>query len=361
MIEIIGGKGSILFDSTGKEFINFSESTNILGYANTDLMSIIQKKLSEGMIHYPLTISRNPDADSITSKLLQIASMEGGTGVYSSSGSEAADIALTCLTHLGPVILVNGHYHGNTGQYEFKDKNDRTRYGREYNISFPSNNDISEVEDAVKCGARSIIIEPLQVEGGIREIPSDFIEEISRSFPDLFVCIDEAYTGFGKTGDFFSYQKHDIKPDIVIIGKAIGGGIPLGLTLFSKRSKEEIPFISKYRNGAFGSSSGNRVALALGKHILGIVSSREFLEEVKRKGKIMEKLLGEAKDYDLTGRGLIRGIDLLSKKPAEITERIISNGVFVTQMSGRIRLSPPLNISDDLIEESAKRILRALK
>lgn len=361
MIEIRKAKGSLLFDSAGNEFINFSESTNILGHDNSTLIRIVKETLSEGIIHYPLTISKDPNAEFITSRLLQIAGMEMGTGIYSSSGSEASDIALTYLSQLGPVILLKGHYHGNTGQFVFKDKNDMARYGRNYNISFPTDDYMSEIEEAVKGGARSIIMEPFQVEGGIREIPPGFFKEVCKAFPDLITCMDEAYTGFGKTGDFFSFQKYGIKPDSVIVGKAIGGGIPLGLTLFSNRLQEQNLRIGNYRNGAFGSSSGNRIALALGKYILGVVSSEEFLGEVKRKGRIIENLLRENNAFHLRGRGMLYGIDLISRNPKKIVERIVSKGVLVTLMSGTIRISPPLNISDDMIEDAVQRIIKAIE
>ncbi|MEM4066181.1 MAG: aminotransferase class III-fold pyridoxal phosphate-dependent enzyme, partial [Candidatus Micrarchaeaceae archaeon] len=190
--EIRQAVGAYLFDKNEKRYINLSESINILGHKNTELLTLIHKHLDTEILHYPLTISRPPAAVELETKLRNLTGINDGQAVYSSSGSEACDIALSILSDLGPVITLNEGYHGLTGQYLKKSKYDELEYGKKFILSFPNNKGVlEELNELVSHGAKSIIIEELQVEAGIREVYNGFLRDIKEKFPELLVCVDE--------------------------------------------------------------------------------------------------------------------------------------------------------------------------
>lgn len=274
-----GAEGDFLYDEAGRRYINFSESTNILGHRNPEVMRIISECMKQGFIHYPLTVSFPKVAEEVAGGIEGgLSGMPGGAScVFTSSGSEACDAALSVMSGLGPVVTVEGGYHGNTGQFMRKKETDRLKYGSEFEIPFPHDESVlGEMEALVRKGARSIIVEPVQAEGGFRKVYDSFLRDLRRDFSDLVICVDECYTGFGKTGRPFSYQWFGIRPDILVIGKALGGGgLPVGMAIFDGHMRES-PVLGAFRNGAFGSSAGNVMALHVARYIISVVSEPDF-------------------------------------------------------------------------------------
>lgn len=362
MVRISNANGSYLYDSDGKEYINLSESINILGHRNPELVEIISDRISDNFIHYPLPVSYPEVADFVKKEISSLSGIGNGAGIYTSSGSEACDVALSILSEFGPVITVEGGYPGNTGQFLRKSEMDLLLYKNSFEIPFPKTDKVMEnVEKCVKNGAKSIFIEPLQVEGGIREVYHDFFKDLLDRYPELLICIDESYTGFGKTGKMFSYQWFDFVPDMLITGKAIGGGFPLGLTLMNSKIAEKSSRVKVFRNHAFGSTSGNITSLYLAQFIIKKVSSADFLEEVTKKGDMFTEALGPYLEDRIRGRGLVRGIVFENEMTARhYSDLLIKNGVLATTMSNAIRISPPLTIPVPVLKEAIKKIKKII-
>lgn len=361
-IKIIDGDNSFLRDKDGTIYINFSESINILGHRNPEIIELILSHLNSGIIHYPLTISKPEIANIVAEKLIKIAGMESAGYVFTSSGSEAADVAMSIMRQHGPVIIISGSYQGNSGQSVFMNSDNVRRFGRDFCIDFPYNGDIKPAAELMKYGVSGIIIEPLQVEGGLRELPLNFVVELKEKFPELLICFDEAYTGIGKTGDFFAYEKYGIKPDLLIIGKAIGGGLPLGITLVSKNVYTNSNVYKMFRNNAYGSTSGNLISLDIASLIIDKVSSLKFLSMVRNKGEIIYDMLYPVYGNRLTGRGLIWGIIPKKGDIAEnLAEKLREQGLMITTMSGVIRISPPLTIDVPILKKGCALIIENVR
>jgi acetylornithine/succinyldiaminopimelate/putrescine aminotransferase len=355
--EIEKAKGPYLIGKNGKQYINLSESINILGHRNRELMTVIHNHIRTGIVHYPLTISKPPAAEELENKLRKHTGLTDGTAVFSSSGSEACDVGLSILSDFGPVITLKGGYQGLSGQFLKKDEYDKLKYGSKFSLPFPKNRGaINELRSLINRGAKSIILEELQVEAGVKEVYDGFLNDIKESFPDLLICLDESYTGMGKTGKLFAYQWQNVVPDIVVIGKAIGGGIPLGITLVRKEIMERSYYAKKLRNNSFGSTSGNLVGLSLANHLLERVSDERFLREVRDKGEIFRSALGKRNAEIIKGRGLILGLKVDYDRIDEIISRILDEGIYVTRMNEVIRISPPLNIPQDLLKRAGKKM-----
>lgn len=360
-IKIEKAEGSYLFDDKGNRYINLSESINILGHRNPEILRIINSYLSEGYIHYPLTISSSETKERVEEKLISLTGIKEGFAVFSSSGSESCDIALTALSELGPVITLEGSYHGLTGQFVYKKEVDKIKFGSSFEAPFPLSPDaLEKIEYLVKKGARSIILEVLQVEGGIREVYDGFLKDLRKEFPDLIIAVDEVYTGMGKTGKLFSYEWQNVVPDIIMLGKAIGGGFPLGITVFRKEIFKRSKFLNLLRNRVFGSTAGNILALHLADFLLETVSKESFLKDVLNKSNIFIKNLNGFNSVYLSGRGLILGLNVKKDKVDELITRLLKERIFVTKMRDVIRLAPPLTIPEELIYEAVDKIRKVL-
>lgn len=355
---VAGASGPFVYDDAGKEYVNLAESTNVFGHRNPEIYTKINQYLSKELIHYPLTISRPNIAEEVTQKILGLSGIEGGNAVFSSSGSEACDIALSVLSDFGPVMTLEGGYHGNSGQFLNKRSTDLMRHHQSFEIPFPvSGNFVESVERCIDRGARSILMEVLQVEAGIREIYRGFTTYLRKEHPDVAICVDESYTGVGKTGKFFSYQWLDFVPDMVVIGKAIGGGLPLGITLLSKELFLKSQTVKIFRNGAYGSSSGNILSLNLAGDMIDMVSSGSFMGDVVEKGRLITRELSGKFGKRLVGQGLIRGIVCRNRGDLAINlEKLQDAGIFATGMGDTIRISPPLNIPENLLKDVCKKI-----
>ena len=361
-LKIKSAEGSYLFDEYGKKYINLSESINILGHRNPVLLKIVDSYLREGYIHYPITISQPDIKDKIESKLLNISNIKEGNAIFSSSGSEACDISLSILSEFGPVITIQNSYHGLCGQFLIKNQFDKLKYKENFVIPFPYSSEVlNDIRELVKKGAKSIIIEVIQVEGGIREVYNGFIKDLRNEFPDLLIAIDEVYTGMGKTGKVFAYQWQNFVPDILVLGKAIGGGIPLGITLINKQLYSKSHFIRVIRNNAFGSTSGNILGLNLSYYILNLISKDQFLDDVNKKSRLFKNTLGVEFSNLISGKGLILGIKIPKNVIDEYIEELIKDGVYVTKMNDAIRISPPLTIPEELIIEAGEKIKKLYK
>ncbi|MDA8054749.1 MAG: aminotransferase class III-fold pyridoxal phosphate-dependent enzyme [Thermoplasmatales archaeon] len=355
-------KGAYLFDEEGKKYINFSESINILGHRNQELLSVIRSHLKTEIIHYPMTISTQPAASELENKLKKVTGLNDGTAIFSSSGSEACDIALSILSDFGPVVTLKGGYQGLSGQFLNKGEYDRLRYGHGFNLSFPKSRQvIDELEEFVNLGARSILLEELQVEAGVREVYDGFLKDVKDAFPELLVCVDESYTGLGKTGRLFAYQWQEIVPDIVVIGKAIGGGIPLGITFLHKGVLDRLETAKRFRNNSFGSTAGNLMGLSIANFLIDKVSNDHFLGEVREKGDLFKTMFGEKLSRSIRGRGLILGIKLDEGNISDTIMKIREQGVYVTRMDDVIRISPPLNIPQDILIKGGKKIMNIIE
>lgn len=352
-------EGSYLYAGNGTRMINLSESNNILGHRNPGIIRAIRSHISELPVHYPLTVSFPDVAGEVLERLSVISGLGSSTGVFSSSGSEACDVALTVLSESGPVITLQNAYHGKSGQFVHKREVDLLRYGRAFEIPFPDGEHIMDsISECVNAGASSIIVEALQVESGLHPLYPEFFRDLSMEFPDLLVCVDESYTGMGKTGRAFSYQMFGkAEPDVVIVGKAIGGGIPLGVTLFRNSTGGGSVFMNSLRNNVYGSTSGNLLALTLAGLIIDHVSNGVFLSEVRRKGDMIGKELGEAFGDRIRGYGLIRGLGFAEGGEAQkFSAGLAERGVFATAMGDAIRISPPLTIEDSVLGEAMGKI-----
>lgn len=195
----------------------------------------------------------------------------------------------------------------------------------------------------------AVLIEPIQGEGGVIVPPDGFLKGLRTicDETDTLLIVDEIQTGVGKTGKFWCYEWDDIKPDIILSAKAIGGGLPLGVAAFSEK-------ISQYVKPGMHASTfgGNPLACSAGRVVIKQVRKKSFLQSVLNKGKYIKEKIQKDIGFQVEGRGLMLSV-IVGKdntEPSFINEfffkrQIIVNSLKTYKGDTRIRILPPLTIS----------------
>jgi acetylornithine/N-succinyldiaminopimelate aminotransferase len=217
--------------------------------------------------------------------------------------------------------------------------------------------DFDAVVRATGPQTAGILIEPIQGEVGIRVPPPGFLKRL-REFCDargILLVLDEVQTGVGRTGRLFAYEEAGITPDIMAIGKGIGGGFPLGACLATERAAKGMTA------GSHGSTyGGNPLAMAAGNAVLDIVLEPEFLPSVRRiAGHIQQSLSGLVAEHpavieELRGHGLLLGLKLHVPAAAFIAKLRERGLVAIGATDNVVRLMPPLNIGEHHIREAVQ-------
>jgi acetylornithine/N-succinyldiaminopimelate aminotransferase len=222
--------------------------------------------------------------------------------------------------------------------------------------------DLAAVKRAITPETAAILLEPLQGEGGVREIDSQFLRGIRQLCDDrdLLLVFDEVQTGVGRTGELFAYQRVGISPDIMAIAKGIGGGFPMGACLATADAAKGMTA------GTHGSTfGGNPLAMAVGNAVLDVVLAPGFLDRVKRMSLLFKQRLAELKDRhpsviaEVRGEGLLIGIR--AQMPVGELVDALRAEKLLTVASGDnvVRLLPPLIVTESEIAEAVERIDRA--
>jgi acetylornithine/N-succinyldiaminopimelate aminotransferase len=203
----------------------------------------------------------------------------------------------------------------------------------------------------------AIMFETVQGEGGVVPLTQEFVDAIKDicEKEDILMIVDEVQTGNGRTGKLFGYMHYGITPDIVTTAKGLGGGLPIGAVIMGEKTKDVLT------SGTHGSTfGGNPVSCAGAVNIISRLTYG-FLEDVKRKSKYIIDELSQADGVkSVTGLGLMLGIET-EKDASEVIKICQENGVLPIKAKNKVRLLPPLNITDDELIKAINVIKKAVK
>ena len=212
---------------------------------------------------------------------------------------------------------------------------------------FATANDIDDTLSKLGDDVCAAMMEMVQGEGGVLPLEKEYVQAVYKACQekDILFIVDEVQTGIGRTGSFYSYQQFDILPDLVSSAKGLGGGLPIGAVLFGEKTEEVL--VPGDHGSTFG---GNPVVCAGAVEILSRMDDA-FLAEVKAKGEYMTNELKKMKHVTgVAGMGMMLGIELdTDVKP--IVNTLMDNGLLVLTAKHKMRLLPPLNISQEELEK----------
>ena len=288
---------------------------------------------------------------------------------FANSGAEANECAIKVARKYyedkynkqGVIITLKNSFHGRTlatlsatGQDKFHELFNPLVSG----FVHATANDFEEIESLCKTNpACAVMIEIVQGEGGVNALDKSYVQKLYKfcNERDILLIVDEVQTGNGRTGELYAYMGFDIMPDVVTTAKGLGGGLPIGACMVGEKVEGVLTF------GSHGSTfGGNPVACAGAISILSRLTP-EFLCEVKRKGEYIKRELENLEGVEsVSGLGLMLGIK--TKKPVkEVTDTCIENGVLVLTAKDKLRLLPPLNISEKELNKAISVIKDAIK
>jgi acetylornithine/N-succinyldiaminopimelate aminotransferase len=356
---IESGKGRVCEDEDGKAYIDFGSGigTNSLGYCDSDWVEAVcnQVKSLQHTSNYYYTKVQADFAE----KLCQAT---GYSKVFfGNSGAEANECAIKLARKYSfdkygkgrhTIITLMNSFHGRTlctlsatGQDSF------------HNYFFPfvegfkhaNANDIEDLKSKLDGAVCAVMIEYVQGEGGVIALEKDYVSQLYKICEenDILIIADEVQTGVGRTGKFLAGDHYGVKADITTLAKGLAGGLPIGACLATEKCADVLTA------GTHGSTfGGNPIACAGGLAVLNKVLSEGFLEDVAEKGKYIRERLDELDEVkDVSGLGLMIGVELKTKSAKDILNKAMESGLLVLTAKEKVRLLPPLNISYKEIEK----------
>ncbi len=358
-VTLVSGKGALLRDENGKEYIDLGSgiAVNIFGAADEQWIQAVTKQLS--MLAHSSNLYYTAPCAQLAALLCEKTGMK--KVFFGNSGAEANECAIKTARKWGhdhkgadydTIITLKNSFHGRTiatltatGQDSF-----HTDFGPlPRGFVYAEANHCADLEKCIKenkCCA--VMMEIIQGEGGVKPLEEDFVRFARRVTEqnDILLILDEVQTGNGRTGKLYSYMHYGITPDIFTTAKGLGGGLPIGACVMNEKTADTLSA------GKHGSTFGGNPAVCAGAvNILSRISD-SLLEGVSRKSEYILSQLKNAKGVkSVTGKGLMLGIE--SEKPAsEVIAECMDRGVLVLSAKEKIRLLPPLNIDDELLKKA---------
>ena len=348
---ITEGKGSLLKDEDGKEYIDLGTgiAVNTFGAADSDWINAVNKQLNK-IQHTSNLYYTKPDTE-----LAEMLCRRTGLKkvFFSNSGAEANECAIKVArkyaaekkgAEYNTIITLKNSFHGRTvttlaatGQEIFHKVFLPLTEGFVY---AEANNTADLKQKVSENKVAAIMFEPVQGEGGVMPLTKEFVSAIAEiaENQDILMIADEVQTGNGRTGKLYGYMNYNILPDIVSTAKGLGGGLPIGATLLGEKVKDVLTA------GSHGSTfGGNPVCCAGALNILSRIDDT-LLAEVREKSEYIVSELSTAKGVkSVTGMGLMLGIET-EKDANEVIDYCRENGVLVIKAKTKVRLLPALNI-----------------
>ena len=366
------GEGCWLHATNGERYLDFTSgiAVNALGHSHPHLVAALTEQV--GKLWHVSNLYKMPEGERLAGRLCTASFAD--TVFFTNSGAEALECAIKVARKYQSangaperfrIITFEGAFHGRTlatlaagGQKKYLDGFGPVVEGFD---QVPLG-DPAAVKQAIGPGTGAILIEPIQAEGGVRNVSPQFLR-LLRQLCDqhgLLLVFDEVQTGIGRTGEMFAYQRSGIAPDIMTLAKGIGGGFPFGACLATTEAAKGMT------PGTHGSTfGGNQLAMAAGNAVLDVVLAPGFLDKVQHTALLLKQRLAEIKDRhaaviaEVRGEGLLIGMRAVVPS-AQLVEELRSEKLLAVGAGENVvRLLPPLVVSEAEIDLAVNMIDRA--
>ena len=365
-VELVEGSGSTVTDADGKQYIDMLAgiAVNALGHAHPAVVEAVTNQLST--LGHVSNLFGSAPVVKVAEALREHVGDDTARVYFGNSGAEANEAAfkLARLTGRRRILAAQHGFHGRTmGALAMTGQPDKQKPFEPLpaGVEFYPYGDIDALTALVEqnpSDTAAIILEPIQGETGVIPAPEGFLTQV-RELCDkhgiLFIA-DEVQTGVGRTGDFFAFQHEGVLPDVITMAKGLGGGLPIGATI--ARGEAAKLFTPGSHGTTFG---GNPVSCAAATAVLATIDDA-FLAEVRRKGQVLyDAALKIPGVKEVRGRGLMLGVVLEQPVAKRVVKLGLEHGVILNAPADDvIRLTPPLVISDEEIEQAARRLTAAI-
>ena len=368
------GRGSFLYSKNGSKYLDFCSgiAVNSLGHANPKLIRALNIQAKK--IWHVSNAFIIPEGEELAKKLVKKTFAD--FVMFQNSGTEATEAAIKAARRYfysigkpkkNRVLCIKNSFHGRTiaAIYASGSKKMTEGFGPKVD-GFDHFNfgDHKGLKKAINSKTAAIMVEPIMGEGGIKVIPDWCLKGLRKlcNKKKILLILDEVQCGIGRTGDFFSFEKSKVKPDIVPIAKGIGGGFPIGAVLMTKK-------VAKAMNtGSHGSTfGGNPLAMKIGSTVMDIIGKKSFLNNIKKNSIYFHKELNKLKKNfpkiikDIRGRGLLIGLQLYKDQTIFIKKLMNNKLLTIRAAENVVRILPPLNVKKIEIDMAIKIINKVCK
>ena len=364
------GEGMFLFDTKGKSYLDFigGWAVNALGHSPVE----IEKALCEqgGRLLNASPYFLNPWQVELGERLTRVSGMDRIW--FGSTGAEVNEAAIKLARKFGKqngrgyeILSASGGFHGRT--LAMMAATGKKHWPGLFGPPSPGfrhvpHNDLNAMEEAITTETIAIILEPVLGEGGAVPADLEYITGLRKLCDErgLLLILDEVQTGMGRTGSLFAFQDYGVMPDILTLGKGIGGGFPLSAML----TRESLNIFEAGDHG--GTYGGQPLGMAVGLAVLERVTSPGFLENVRNTGGYLKERLGKLEGShgikNIRGKGLLVACDLPRPMGKELVLECLERGLVLNSPSpGSLRFIPPLIATRDHVDRMMEILVPALE
>ncbi len=368
------GKGVYLYDTDGKEYLDFAAGIAVqaFGYGDAEYAGSLKEQIDKVMhtsnLYYHVPAVNAARRLSAASGMERVFFTNSGTEAVEGAVKAAKKYAYTRDGRAGhEIIAMNHSFHGRsigalsvTGNAHYREPFEPLMPG----VRFADFNELDSVKALINEKTCAIILETVQGEGGIYPAGQEFLEGVRRlcDAHDILLILDEIQCGMGRTGEMFAWQHYGVKPDIMVCAKALGCGVPIGAFVMTERVAEK-----SLAPGDHGTTyGGNPFVCAAADKVLQMMEERQITAHVREIAPYLEQRLDEliGRYAFLTARrgmGLMQGV-VCEKPVGEIAAKALSAGLLViTAGSDVLRFVPPLIIEKEHVDEMAEKLNSVLK
>ena len=370
-IEMVKADGIYIYDVDGKKYIDGISGFSVanIGHSNPKVVEAVQQQASQYMhlivygefIEQPQVAYAKLLIDNLPSTLNCV--------YFTNSGAEAVEGAMKLakrVTNKSKIICFNKSYHGSTQGAlslmgdEYWRQNFRPLLPNIYHYDYGSDEAIDAIDKDTAC----VILEPVQAEAGVVKPTKEWLQKIREKCNQhcALMIFDEIQTGFGRTGSLWAFEQFNVVPDVLLLGKALGGGMPLGAFIADKKLMDTLSYNPVL--GHITTFGGHPVSCAAGKAAMEVLLENKWIAEVKIKEEILLKNLKHPKIKNLNVAGLWAAIELDSFETTQaVAEKCVANGLITDWFlfaTNCIRIAPPLITTAEELKTICDIVLKSL-
>lgn len=348
-LTIVRGKGSRVWDSDGRSYLDFGAGIAVVGLGHAHPLPLAAAQAQLEKLWHASNLYRTEPGEELAARLAQ--RFGGSQAFLCNSGAETIEAAIKYARKASGrpgVVALEGSFHGRTIGALSVTGQPAKRASFEPllpEVRFVAPNDVAALEDAIDEDVGLVLLEPILGEGGVRELEPGFVAAAARAAPLL--CLDEVQTGVGRTGTFFAFEELGVRPDLVTLAKGLANGLPIGALLVADDAPRAL------QPGDHGSTfGGNPVACAAACAVVDAIDD-QLLASVRTLSGVLRRSLESLSGVsEVRGRGLLLGVEL-DRPAGAVVDACRARGLLVLSAGESVlRLTPPLTISAEDVAEA---------
>jgi acetylornithine/N-succinyldiaminopimelate aminotransferase len=371
-IEVAHAEGMYIYSPDGKQYLDMDSGISVssLGHRHPKVIEAVKSQLDKYL--HTMVYGEHIQQPQVQYALLLTSLLDKRLNAlyYTNCGTEAVEVAMKLCrkaTGRSKIISCTNAYHGSTlGAESLRSDIEYTMNFQPcipdvHHIRFNHYEDLEQICDRTAC----VILEPIQAEAGIRSPKDDYLKKVRNRCDEVgaLMVLDEIQTGFGRTGHLFAHQKYQITPDVLLIAKGMGGGMPIGGVVASKALLDT--FIKNPSLGHITTFGGHPVCVAAAIATLEVlISDSSIIEEVEKKVAYLVSSLAHPFVKEIRFEGLFIGVELIQSDLIEpFIKYVINKGVLIDFFlfdPNSFRIAPPLIAEYHHLDKAIEIILEGL-